>query len=108
MSAISNRKVRSRRRGRRFAGQRADHPRVVRTRAAVVEAARTLFLRTGYAGTNMEEIAALAGHTKRTVYNNYPDKDALFIQIVADVTGYAEEFARGLHEKFTVGTNAAN
>lgn len=74
----------------------------------MVDAARTLFLRTGYAGTTMEEIAALAGLTKRTVYNNYADKDALFIQIVVDVTAYAEEFARGLREEFTVGTNAAN
>ena len=89
-------------------GPRADDPRVVRSRAAVVDAARTLFLRKGYAGTTMEEIAALAGLTKRTVYNNYADKDALFSQIVADVLAYAEEFARGLHEEFTVGVTAAN
>ena len=87
---------------------RADDPRVVRSRAAVVDAARTLFLRHGYAGTTMEEIAAAAGLTKRTVYNNYGDKDALFRQIVADVLAYAEAFARGLHEEFTVGVTAAN
>ena len=74
----------------------------------MVEAARTLFLRKGYAGATMEEIAALAGLTKRTLYNNYPDKDALFTQIVADVIAYAEEFARGLREEFTVGITAAN
>jgi TetR/AcrR family transcriptional repressor of mexJK operon len=81
---------------------------VVRSRAAVVDAARTLFLRNGYAGTTMEEIAALAGLTKRTVYNNYGDKDALFREVVADVLAYAESFARGLHEEFTVGVTAAN
>jgi TetR/AcrR family transcriptional repressor of mexJK operon len=74
----------------------------------VVEAARTLFLRKGYAGTTMEEIAALAGLTKRTVYNNYAGKDALFTQIVVDVIAYAEEFAGGLPEQFTVGITAAN
>jgi len=73
-----------------------------------MDAARTLFLRKGYAGTTMEEIAAAAGLTKRTVYNNYGGKDALFTQIVADVIAYAEEFARGLHEEFTVGITAAN
>jgi TetR/AcrR family transcriptional regulator, mexJK operon transcriptional repressor len=67
-----------------------------------------LFLRKGYAGTTMEEIAALAGLTKRTVYNNYADKDALFIQIVMEVIAYAEEFASGLHEEFTAGVTAAN
>ena len=56
----------------------------------------------------MEEIAAAAGLTKRTVYNNYGDKDALFRQIVADVLAYAEAFARGLHEEFSVGVTAAN
>jgi TetR/AcrR family transcriptional repressor of mexJK operon len=75
-------------------------PRVVRTRAAVVEAAQTLFLRKGYAGTTMEDIAAAAGLTKRTVYNNYPDKRALFTMIVVDVTAFADEFARGLRQTF--------
>lgn len=89
-------------------GQRADDPRVVRSRAAVVAAARTLFLRQGYAGTTMEEIAALAGLTKRTLYNNYADKEALFTEVVVDVIAYAEAFARGLREAFTVGVTAAN
>jgi TetR/AcrR family transcriptional repressor of mexJK operon len=106
MSAISGR-PRSKKR-RPFTAPRADDPRVVRTRAAVVDAARTLFLRKGYAGTTMEEIAAAAGLTKRTVYNNYGGKEALFTQIVADVIAYAEEFARGLHEAFTVSITAAN
>jgi TetR/AcrR family transcriptional repressor of mexJK operon len=56
----------------------------------------------------MDEIAAQAGLTKRTVYNNYGDKGALFTEVVADVLSYAEAFARGLHEAFTVGVTAAN
>ena len=104
MSAISNRKARPGRGGRRVARPRAEDPRVVRSRAALVDAARTLFLRKGYAGTTMEEIAALAGLTKRTVYNNYSDKNALFTQIVADVIVYAEEFARGLSRSSTSGS----
>src|SRR6185295_10299036 len=93
---------------RRFAGPRADDPRVVRTRAAVVDAARTLFLKSGYSGTTMEDIAAAAGLAKRTVYNNYPDKDSLFGQIVQEVITYAEEFARSVREEFSVGITAAN
>jgi TetR/AcrR family transcriptional repressor of mexJK operon len=108
MSAISKKTARAGRARRRAVGPRADDPRVVRTRAAIVDAARTLFMRQGYAGTTMEQIAALAGLTKRTVYNNYGDKDALFTQIVADVLAYAETFARGLHEEFTTGVTAAN
>ena len=106
MSAISRRPAQ--RVGRRLPRPRAGDPRVVRSRAAVVEAARALFLRKGYAGTTMEEIAALAGLTKRTVYNNYPDKATLFTQIVMEVIAYAEEFARGLHEEFTARVTAAS
>jgi TetR/AcrR family transcriptional repressor of mexJK operon len=108
MSAISKRTANRSRSRRRFMAPRADDPRVVRSRAAVVDAARTLFLRKGYAGTTMEEIAALAGVTKRTVYNNYGDKGALFTRIVADVIAYAEEFARALREEFTAGITAAS
>jgi TetR/AcrR family transcriptional regulator, mexJK operon transcriptional repressor len=68
----------------------------VRTRAAVVAAARSLFMRNGYDGTTMEDIAAEAGVAKRTVYNNYADKSALFLEVVTDVIALASEFAREL------------
>ena len=101
MSKVSRRPA-----GRRPAAPRPDDPRVVRTQAAVVAAARTLFLRQGCAGTTMAEIAALAGLTKRTVYNNYASKDALFTQIVGEFTAYAETFARGLREELGAGVDA--
>ncbi|WP_249473450.1 TetR/AcrR family transcriptional regulator C-terminal domain-containing protein [Luteimonas galliterrae] len=72
----------------------------MRSRAAVIEAARTLFLRNGYAGTTMEDIAALSGLAKRTLYNHYGDKDALFAQVVADVTAFADAFVAELRESF--------
>lgn len=77
-----------------------EDPRVIRSRSAAIEAARTLFLRNGYAGTTMEDIAALAGLSKRTLYNNYADKGALFTQIVSDALVYAERFALGLASEF--------
>jgi TetR/AcrR family transcriptional repressor of mexJK operon len=48
----------------------------------------------------MEDIAELAGLTKRTLYNNYADKEALFTEVVGDVTAYADAFVRGLREEF--------
>ena len=54
----------------------------------------------------MEEIAALAGITKRTVYNNYTDKETLFTQVVADTVAYAGGFARELHGELTRGPTA--
>lgn len=87
---------------------RADDPRVLRTRAAVLAAARTLFLNHGYDGTTMEDVAAKAGLTKRTLYNNYGDKDSLFRQVVGDTVAYAESFASGLREEFAVGITKGN
>jgi len=87
-------------------GARLD-PRIVRTRAAVSAAGHALFLSRGYAGTTVEDIASHAGLTKRTVYNNFPDKEALFRQFIAEVTSYADAFAEGLAAEFT-GMTAAN
>ena len=75
-------------------------PRVVRTVTAALDAARTLFLEQGYPGTTMDEIAAAAGLTKRTLYNNFADKELLFRRIVEDALGYAEAFVRGLAGDF--------
>lgn len=108
MSAISKSKARPRRDGRSGSRPRTADPRVVRSRAAVIDAARTLFLGQGYEGTTMEDIAALAGLTKRTLYNNYAGKDALFTQIVVDTLAYADEFVRGLEQELAVGITAAN
>ena len=105
MSAISRRPAQ--RVGRRLPRPRAGDPRVVRSRAAVVEAARALFLRKGYAGTTMEGSRRWLA-SQRTVSNNFPDKPTLFTQIVMEVIAYAEEFARGLHEEFTARVTAAS
>jgi len=72
-----------------------------------MDAARTLFLRKGHAGTTMEEIAAHAGITKRTLYNLFADKDALFTRIVAEVIAVAGAFARDLRDEFSALTTTA-
>jgi TetR/AcrR family transcriptional regulator, mexJK operon transcriptional repressor len=57
-------------------------PRSVRKRRAILDAATTVFLRSGYLGTSMDEIAALAQVSKQTVYKHFVDKDSLFTAIV--------------------------
>lgn len=53
-----------------------------RKRRQILEAARTVFFRSGYAGTSMDEIAALAAVSKQTVYRYFADKEALFSELV--------------------------
>lgn len=58
--------------------------RSARKRRAIVDAATTLFLRHGYLGTSMDQIAAFAAVSKPTVYKFFPDKERLFTAIVAE------------------------
>src|SRR5262249_12281633 len=59
-----------------------EERRSVRKRNAILTAARTVFLRSGYLGTSMDEIAALAAVSKQTVYKQFADKKRLFTEIV--------------------------
>ncbi|MHC1479593.1 TetR/AcrR family transcriptional regulator [Frateuria aurantia] len=49
-----------------------------RKRAAIVQAAVEEFRSAGYEATSMDRIALAAGVSKRTVYNHFPSKEALF------------------------------
>jgi len=88
--------------------KRRDDPRVIRSRAAVHDAARRLFLEKGYAGATMDDIAAAAGLARRTLYNNYAGKEALFVEIMDDTTGFAGAFATGVREEFAAEISAGD
>lgn len=53
-------------------------------RAAVLKAAADAFLRNGFTVTSMDAIAEAAGVSKRTVYNHFPSKDALFDALIEE------------------------
>lgn len=48
------------------------------------EAAETVFLRDGYATARMDDVAHLAGMSKRTLYQRFPSKAALFEAVMED------------------------
>ncbi|WP_322034052.1 TetR/AcrR family transcriptional regulator [Paraburkholderia sp. J76] len=56
-----------------------------RKRAAIVAAAIDEFLAFGFDATSMDRIAARAGVSKRTVYNHFPGKEALFASILCQL-----------------------
>ncbi len=51
-------------------------------RQAILEAAKSLFLKHGFDGSSMDSIALEAGVSKLTVYNHFHDKENLFIAAV--------------------------
>ena len=53
-------------------------PKDLGKRAAILDAAKRLFVEQGYDGVSMDQIAAAAGVSKLTVYSHFGDKDALF------------------------------
>jgi TetR/AcrR family transcriptional regulator, mexJK operon transcriptional repressor len=60
------------------------------------DAATTLFLRRGYLGTSMEEIATLAGVSKQTVYTHFADKESLFTHLIRGATDRVDVFVEHL------------
>jgi TetR/AcrR family transcriptional regulator, regulator of autoinduction and epiphytic fitness len=71
-----------------------------RKRVAIVGAAIEEFLAAGYDATSMDRIAARASVSKRTVYNHFPSKEALFAAILhqlwdASQTGDAPAYRAG-------------
>jgi TetR/AcrR family transcriptional repressor of mexJK operon len=77
------------------APQPSDERQSTRKRRAILEAATTVFLRQGYLGTSMDEVAALASVSKQTVYKHFADKQRLFSEIVAATV---DEVSDPVHE----------
>jgi TetR/AcrR family transcriptional repressor of mexJK operon len=70
-----------------------EDPRVTRSRQVIMAAATEHFLAAGYVGANIDQIAAQARVSKRTVYNIYGSKEQLFHELMAQTAQIAEDFA---------------
>ncbi|MFW6690956.1 TetR/AcrR family transcriptional regulator [Streptomyces sp. MAR4 CNX-425] len=88
-----------------------------RTRAAISEAAITLFLRHGFAGVSVAQVAEAAEVSKRTLFAYFPSKEDLVAHRLADhetaaaravrarpphtapLAALREDFLRGLRER---------
>lgn len=75
----------------------ADHPKaklMARKRAAILAAAKAVFLESGYEGASMEAIASAANVSIMTLYRHAESKDDLFAAVIAsacDPNGEAEQ-----------------
>lgn len=70
--------------------------RVERSREAILSAATTVFLRDGYEGASIDDIASEAGVVKRTVYNVFDSKEKLFRATISLSIEIAERFCAEL------------
>ncbi|TGL40367.1 TetR/AcrR family transcriptional regulator [Leptospira perdikensis] len=52
----------------------------------ILSAGTQVFLKKGYLGTNMEEIATEAAVSKQTVYKHFASKEVLFTEIITNLT----------------------
>src|SRR3954453_17032631 len=68
-----------------------DESRSSRKRRAILEAATEAFLRSGFRGKSMDEIAGGAAVSKQTVYKPFADKERLFQEIVTTTVDAASD-----------------
>lgn len=76
--------------------RRSNADRTRETRAALIRAARALFLEKGYAETGTPELADRAGVTRGALYHHFAGKRAIFLAVVeAEATEIAAGIAAG-------------
>jgi AcrR family transcriptional regulator len=69
---------------------------------AIIQGARTVFGRDGYARASIEAIAAEAGVSTRTIYNHFEGKEQLFAAILHDsATRVADSFIDKVRQQLT-------
>jgi TetR/AcrR family transcriptional regulator, mexJK operon transcriptional repressor len=81
-----------------------DDGRTARKRRAILAAATDVFLRNGYLGASMDEVAARAAVSKQTVYKQFADKEHLFAEIILGTTA---QLVDGFEAAYTTALDEA-
>src|ERR1700741_2714508 len=79
-------------------------------KARILDAAQRVFLKKGYQGASLDEIAETAPASKPTIYAHFPGKEALFEAVVArviegltDFEGFAPKGRRVQNKRTSLG-----
>jgi AcrR family transcriptional regulator len=69
------------------------------TQARLLDAAENIFVRDGFEGAQLDEIAALAGRSKGSVYTHFKNKEDLFLALFEHRTkSYVERVVDSVHK----------
>lgn len=71
---------------------RSSYEKSEETRARIVDAAYRLFIERGYSGSSMRDIGRLAGVTVGAIYNHFPTKEAVWLEVLTARHPYHEIF----------------
>jgi AcrR family transcriptional regulator len=78
------------------------------TRERLLDAARSVFARSGFHGASVEEIASEAGYSTGALYSNFEGKEDLFLELMGrEVTKHGEEIAVAVRERASMSERAA-
>jgi AcrR family transcriptional regulator len=78
------------------------------TRTLLLRAAETIFVRDGYEGAELGEIAALAGRTKGAIYAQFKSKEDIFLALIEDrMQFYRAQMEVALERSTTIEGNIA-
>ena len=67
----------------------------IRKRRAILAAATEAFLKAGFLGASMDEVAAASSVSKQTIYKHFGSKEALFVAVVTSLTNAASDLVHG-------------
>jgi AcrR family transcriptional regulator len=82
-------------------------PLQLRKRSAILEGAKTVFLRQSFGLATMDDVAAAAGVGKQTVYRHFGSKEALFVGLVISMCEQVGAFLAGAQDAQADGTPEA-
>jgi AcrR family transcriptional regulator len=73
-------------------------PRANRTIALILDATRQIFLKRGYAGTTIDDIAGMAGVSRASFYTYFPSKRDVLLALGADTVGATAAVIQAAHD----------
>lgn len=63
----------------------------MQTRERLIKSATQLFIKSGFAGTSLRDIAEEAGYSQGAFYSNFPCKEAVLLEILKRHTAFEDE-----------------